>query len=352
MSASESEAGAPPGPRPGSPPVRARGVSYRYPSGRRGVEGVDLDVAAGEVVGLLGPNGSGKTTLLRLLATDLRPGAGRLELLGREPGRRPGPLRRRLGIADDVPVHPDPLPGRRSVVFFGRAAGLGRAEAERRADALLERLGLSGDAGVPAASYSHGMRRKLLLAQTLVHDPEVLLLDEPTLGLDPPSLEVLRELVAERAAAGAAVVMAANDLPFVRRVAHRVTFLHRGRKVADAPPDELLAGLEGRTTLEIRLDGPVPPGLELPAEVSAHPRPGGLTVESRAGARILPGVCRALLDAGAIPREVRVRQPDLGDVFVALTGDELPDPAAHAPDPDPPVDEGPGRTAGRREADP
>lgn len=307
--------------------MRARDLSYRYPSGRRGVEGVDLDVAPGEVVALLGPNGSGKTTLLRLLATDLRPGGGTLEILGREPGRRPEPLRRRLGIADDVPVHLDVLPGRSGVTFFGRASGVPRAEAERRADALLGRLGLTEDAGAPAGSYSHGMRRKLLLAQALVHEPDLLLLDEPTLGLDLPSLQVLRELVAERAAAGAAVVMATNDLPFVEGVADRVVFLHRGRKVADAPPSELLARLEGRTTLDVRLDGPLPPDLDLPADVSAHPRPRGLTLESGSGARVLPDVCRALLDAGAALREVRVRQPDLGDVFVALTGDALPDRA-------------------------
>lgn len=288
------------------------------------MDGVDLQVEPGQVVVLLGPNGSGKTTLLRVLATELRPGRGRIELLGRSPGRRPGPLRRRLGVARDLPVHLDVLSGRRNVAFFGRARGLSRAEAARRADALLDRLGLAEDAGVPAGSYSHGMRRKLLLAGALVHAPELLLLDEPTLGLDPPSLDVLRALLRERAADGTAVVMATNDLPFVRGVAHRVIFVHRGRKVADAPPEELLAGLEGRTALEVRLQGPVPDGVRYPEGVRVHPRPGGLVVESAEGAEALPGVCRALLDAGAVLREVRVRKPDLGDAFLVLTGEELP----------------------------
>lgn len=308
----------------GSFAVRVRGLSYRYPSGRRGVDGVDLEVQPGEVVVLLGPNGSGKTTLLRVLATELRPGEGRIELLGRSPGRRPGPLRRRLGVARDLPVHLDVLSGRRNVAFFGQARGLSRAEAERRADALLERLGLADDARAPAGSYSHGMRRKLLLVGALVHAPDLLLLDEPSLGLDPPSLDVLRALLRERAADGAAVVLATNDLPFARGVAQRVAFLHRGRKVADAPPEELLAGLEGRTALEVRLQGPLPDGVRYPEGVRVHPHPGGLVVESAEGAEALPEVCRALLDAGAVLREVRVREPDLGDAFLALTGEELP----------------------------
>ena len=288
------------------------------------MEAIDLEAGAGEVVVLLGPNGSGKTTLLRLLATELRPHGGRLELLGDEVPPATGALRRRLGVAGDRPVHLEVLSGRRNVVFFGRARGLGRREAARRADALLERLELASDARAPAGAYSHGMRRKLLLAQALVHDPPLLLLDEPTLGLDPPSLDELRALLRERAEDGATIVVATNDLSFVTGVAHRVAFLHRGRKVADAPPSELLARLEGRTTLEIRLGGPVPPAVEYPEDVRAHPRAGGLVVESPRGARALPGVCRALLDAGATLREVRVREPDLGDAFLALTGEELP----------------------------
>lgn len=306
-----------------APALRARELSYRYPSGRRGVVGIDLEVAPGEVVAFLGPNGSGKTTLLRLLATDLRAGSGRLEILGRVPGRRPADLRRRLGVAGDEPVHLEALSGRQNAIFFGRAAGVPRAEAESRADELLALLGLAPDARAPAGSYSYGMRRKLLLTQALVAGPELVLLDEPTVGLDPPSRGVLHDLLRQRVADGAAVVLATNDLPFVRRVAHRIAFLHEGRKVADAPPSELLAAVEGRTTLEIGLEGPPPREVDYPPGLGVRPRPGGLVVESPDGPGVLPDVCRALLDAGAALREVRVREPDLADVFRALTGDEL-----------------------------
>ena len=242
---------------PAAPVVRGDGLTYRYPSGRRGVEAVDLEARPGEVVALLGPNGSGKSTLLRLLATELRPGAGRLELLGRVPSRRTVALRRRLGVAPDVPVHLDVLSGRHNVVLFGRAAGLGSREARERADALLERLGLAEDAAAPAGAYSHGMRRKLLLAQALVHEPDLLLLDEPTLGLDPPSREALLDLLRERAGTGAATVVASNDLPFVWELAHRVAFLHRGRKVAGGTPAELLemTGEENLARAFLRLVG-------------------------------------------------------------------------------------------------
>jgi ABC-2 type transport system ATP-binding protein len=329
--------------------LRASGVGFRYGS-RRGVEDVDLEVSAGEIVALLGPNGSGKSTLLRLLGTALRPMTGRIEHSipgaearralpprGEGPGRPsdagPAPslagLRRSLGQAADEPVHVDVLSGLENALFFARAAGLSRADAESRVRPLMELLGLDPDDRAPVGAYSFGMRRKLLLVQALAHDPPVLLLDEPTIGLDPASLGALERLLRGRAAAGAAVVLATNDVTWVAAVASRVVFLHEGRKVRDAPPAELLAELQGRTEIDFAIGSDSgaptladPSAVRLPEGCTVTASPGRLLVHAP-GPEALPPLCRALLDAGLPIRDVRLTPPTLAGIFRRLTGAEL-----------------------------
>jgi ABC-2 type transport system ATP-binding protein len=226
----------------------------RYRRGRAdALKEFDLAVAAGEVVAVLGPNGAGKSTLLRVLSTRQRPSAGSLHLLG-EDARRPSPaLRRRLGVVPDEAVHLEALTGSENALLFARIAGLGDAAALRAVAALLGRLALDGDAGRPTAEYSFGMRRKLLLAEALAHEPRVLLLDEPMLGLDPPSRQTVQEVLRERAAAGAAVVLVTNDAAGLEQWCDRICFLHRGRKVLEGTPAELLAAYgDAARALEIR----------------------------------------------------------------------------------------------------
>lgn len=334
--------------------IRARGLGFCFPGGRVGIAPLDLDVAAGEVVALLGPNGSGKSTLLRLLATDLGPTAGTLELLG-SPADRPGPaLRRRIGYAPDDPVHLPPLTGAENLRLFTRLAERDPRDPRLGLVALLQAFDLKEVAGIPVAQYSFGMRRKLLLAEALAPRPELLLLDEPTVGLDPRGVGALGALLQERAHEGATVILATNEIREAPLWAHRILFLHQGRVLADAPPETLLARLRGRTLVHVTLDGagvPVAEGGEAGGEAERRPLagwsvlegltalegveswrfhpeeagPGRIEVETGMGARVLPSLLQYLVDAGVGVRELRVREPDLGDLFRELTGVELED---------------------------
>lgn len=340
--------------------VRAHGLGLRYPGGRVGLESLELEVRPGEVLALLGPNGSGKSTLLRLLATDLRPTSGSLHLLG-VPADHPGPaLRRRIGYAADEPVHLDALSGHENLRLFLSLAG---AKPEDPAldpalgpAGLLEAFALGGVRETRVAEYSFGMRRKLLLAQALAPRPELLLLDEPSVGLDPQGIQVLGATLRRRAEQGAAVVLATNEVRDAPFWADRILFLHQGRVLEDAPPETLLERVRGRTLIQVDLEGDLVPhaslegiaaldgvegwsvhgggggeGVEGSSVDPAGSPPGGLPgnlreesqrveVESRSGGRILPALIQHLVEAGAGIREVRVREPDLGDLFRERTG--------------------------------
>ncbi len=326
------------------PAVRAHGLSFRYPGGREALQEVELSVEPGEVVALLGPNGSGKTSLLRLLATDLRPSGGTLELLG-TPTRGAGPpLRRRIGYAPDQPVHLDALTGAENLRLFTRLAGADPGDAHLDLAGLLRTFALDGVADTPVGSWSFGMRRKLLLAQALASRPELLLLDEPAVGLDPAGTEALGILLRDRAGAGAAVVLATNEIREAPFWAHRIVFLHKGRVLADASPVRLLQDLQGRTMIQVTVAGGPPPAAalaelgELPGVTGLRVSPGvgveagardagaratRITAETLEAGRPLPHLLQLLVEAGAQVREVRIREPGLSDLFRTLTGEEL-----------------------------
>jgi ABC-2 type transport system ATP-binding protein len=301
-------------------------MSYRYPAGREALEALDLEVGRGEVGVVLGPNGSGKSTLLRLLATDLLPGTQTLELFGTYAARPTPALRRRIGYGPDSTPHFDELTGRENARFFLELGGGSSA----RLGELLDEFALSPVADTPVAEYSFGMRRKLLLAGVLASDAELLLLDEPTVGLDPAAVRALGRRLRERAAGGAAVVVATNDVHAAPEWASRIVFLHRGRVVEDADPDELRRRLGGRTHLHIRFEGTLADPPRVDGLSDLHLEEGLLLAESSMGGRPLPDLIRALLVAGVEVREARVREPDLGDLFEAWTGTPLSDGGAGA----------------------
>lgn len=281
-------------------------------------------MAPGELVALLGPNGSGKSTLLRLLATDLSPDGGGLRLFQRELRGPLGELRRAIGYAPDEAAHLEPLSGLENAVLFGRMAGLSADRARREARDLLDRFGLAGDAGARVESWSFGMRRKLVLAEAFLHQPRLLLLDEPTVGLDPPSLSVLRELLRERLDDGAAAVLATNDAREAGRIASRVVFLHRGEVILNGAPADLLDQVGSTTRIEIEIRGSGAPGsLELPGSRAVEVTADRIVATARDGARALPRILEALLARDVSVRSVRIREPHLGDVFRQVTGEEL-----------------------------
>ena len=325
----------------GNPAVLARGVGYRYPSGRTGLEPVELSIRPGEIVVVLGPNGSGKSTLLRLLATDLRPSTGSLTLLGRPVRGSLARIRRRIGYAPDTPVHFGVLSGRENAERFHAMVprpGAGPTAEGPEADpvpGLLRAFDLWEVRDLPVSEYSYGMKRKLLLVQSLSFAPRLALLDEPAVGLDPRAVSALRDAVTARRDAGGCVIIASNEIREVPIWADRVLFLHRGRLVEEAPLADLLVRLDGHTRIEIDLSEAGPdPWLDrlgvIPGVVRVVGTPDGALIESSLGPEPLPALLEALLSARCRVSDVRVRSPDLGDLFQALTGERLaPSERAH-----------------------
>ncbi len=282
-------------------------MAVRY--GRRlALADTDLEVAAGDIVAVLGPNGSGKSTLVRTLAGDLTPAQGHVR-------RAPGTS---LGYAADEAVHADALSVLTNARLFARANG--GASALSSLEPLLADFGLANDLAMPAGQLSFGGRRKLALVQALAHAPSLLLLDEPTVGLDPDSVDALFEHLRAAARRTGAAVLATNDVRAASTVASRIVFLRDGGKIADAPPAELLAAVRGQTRIEIDLES-APPAVEFPIDVlvAAHAR--GWVLESPRGTSALAGICAALADADARVLAIRVNEPDLTDAFRVITGD-------------------------------
>ncbi|MGH9070426.1 MAG: ABC transporter ATP-binding protein [Acidimicrobiales bacterium] len=301
------------------PWLLAEGLARRYRNGR-GVGPVSLSIRPGEVQALVGPNGSGKTTLLRCLATRTRPTSGRVLWFGaadREASRS------KLAVVFDSTAHADELSARQNLAFFATA---------RRVPAPLWERAIA-DAGVaevgddPLSRLSYGMRRRVLLAEALVGDPPLLLLDEPTLGLDVSALRWLEEELLARARAGLATCISTNDTDFVERVATRVCFLVDGEPVRDAPLQDLLLELGGSREIQLSFRGGSPaeaiskvPGVERTASTE-----GGLLILARQREGLIPEILAALGNLDTRLVDLKVRDPGLADCFLRLTGRPLHD---------------------------
>jgi ABC-2 type transport system ATP-binding protein len=315
------------------PVVRARGLSYRYDSGRDALDGVGLDAFAGETVVVVGPNGSGKSTLLRLIAGHLAPTGGRVDVRGMRAHTLAPRSVRHVGFCSDEAVHLEALTGRENAIFWARAMGLTRTEAPLAIEPLFHAFTLDAAADLPVADYSFGMRRKLLLVEALAHRPELVVLDEPTIGLDSDAVGQLALLLAVHARSGGTTVAATNDLRFAVERASRLVFLHQGRKVADDSPESLLSTVGEADRIEVELEGSTDRELVLPSAAKIVVRePGRLLVESERGIEVLPSLCEALLRAGARPHRIEVRRSGLPEVFRRLTGAELPPTGPSHPD--------------------
>lgn len=301
------------------PPIAARaiGAGHRYRSGRVGIHVVDLEFQAGQIAALIGPNGAGKTTLLRMLTGGLDPTEGRVDLYGSSDAD----VETTYGDAESV--HFDELSGAANADFFARAAGLTHTAARSRVRDLMSCFGLSDDAGARVGEYSFGMRRKLLLTEVLTPTADLIAIDEPTLGLDPEARDALASLIESRAEAGCLVLVATNDLDFAAVTATRLVLIDRGRIIADASPEELLATVEGVTRLEVMLRYPLDSGFIAPDGVRMVSEGETLVFETEIGSAALPTVSTALLESGAEVLKIDVREPGLGEVFRQLTGKEL-----------------------------
>lgn len=315
-----------PGPRGFGLPqeaVRATGLTGFYAPGQ-GISGVTFSVCRGEIFGVLGPNGSGKSTLLKTLATRLRPSAGSFSILGLDGRKEAGEIRRRIGFLDDSVAHFDLLTGYENLSLFAGAYGMSLSDVRPWAGELCHRFNLKEDLGRPVRTYSYGMKRKLSLVEALIHRPAVILLDEPSLGLDHAAEVALRDLLARLAAQGATVVLATNDVREAQQVCHRVAFLHRGRLLRVDTPRQLLRELDRAAEIIVSLGAPVSPGEIrcLPGVIAATVRERKLQVVTREPLP-LPGLLSRLGELGCPVLGLEVREPTLGDVFLQLTGEGI-----------------------------
>ena len=289
------------------------------------LDGIDLTVAEGSVLGLLGPNGAGKTTAVRILTTLLRADAGRATVLGLDVWRQAQQLRRLIGLSGQYAAVDENLTGRENLWLFGRLYQLTSADARRRADDLLEQFELSEAADRVVKTYSGGMRRRLDLASALTGRPRVLFLDEPTTGLDPRGRlgmwEVIRGLVRE----GATLLLTTQYLEEADELANSIAVVDHGRIIARGTADELKAQVGGErieVVVHNRSDIPravsVLCGAEDVHAIDEHTR--RITVPAKGGAQRLAQVVREL-DAAQIPMDdIALRRPTLDDVFLTLTG--------------------------------
>ncbi|MSQ29241.1 MAG: ATP-binding cassette domain-containing protein [Dehalococcoidia bacterium] len=289
------------------------------------LRGVDLQVERGVVFGLLGPNGAGKTTLVRILTTLQRPSGGTATVVGLDVVRDAARLRRAIGVAGQSVAIDDQLTGLENLEVVGRFHHLGGAEAKRRAKVLIERFDLGEAVSRRAVTYSGGMRRRLDVAASLVGEPEVLFLDEPTTGLDPRSRLSLWIAIEELARSGTTVLLTTQYLEEVDRLASRIAVVDHGQVIAQGTASELKDRVGGsvlvvQVTDRDRLDD----ARGVIGQFGANPHVDASTLEvsvpMSAGASAITEVVRSLDASGIAMSNLTFHQPSLDDVFFALTG--------------------------------
>jgi ABC-2 type transport system ATP-binding protein len=290
----------------------------------KALNGVSLEVPKGTVLGLLGPNGAGKTTAVRILTTILKPDSGRAIVAGHDVDADPQSVRRNIGLAGQYAAVDENLTGRENLVLVGRLNHLSKAVAQQQAVKLLDQFGLTDAGDRPARTYSGGMRRRLDLSAALVTHPPVLLLDEPTTGLDPSSRSDLWDVIESLVADGTTVLLTTQYLEEADRLANRIVVIDKGLVAAEGTPSELKATL-GETTISLRLRS-VDDASSAAALLSEYGATRGgtdpltIAVPLRGGAKTIREVLNRLDAAGLDVGRLDLQEPSLDDVFLNLTG--------------------------------
>ncbi|GAA2520368.1 ATP-binding cassette domain-containing protein [Streptomyces longisporus] len=325
-------------PSGGNAAVTVRGLVKHYGE-TKALDGVDLDVREGTVMGVLGPNGAGKTTLVRILSTLLAPTSGQATVAGYDVLHQPRQLRRVIGLTGQYASVDEKLPGWENLYMIGRLLDLPRKEARARADELLERFSLTEAARRPASTYSGGMRRRLDLAASMIGRPEVLFLDEPTTGLDPRTRNEVWDEVKAMVGEGVTVLLTTQYMEEAEQLATELTVVDRGKVIAGGGIDELKAKVGGRT-LRVR---PADPQQLRPLAATLD----GLgitglastTVDTESGSVLVPilsdeqltAVAGVVLAEGITISSITTELPSLDEVFLSLTGHRASAPQDAAP---------------------
>jgi len=308
-----------------TPMIEARGLTKRYGK-TTALDGLDLVAEAGQVVAVLGPNGAGKTTFVRTVATLLRADAGTLLVAGHDAHTEPAAVRRVIGLAGQFAAIEPAMTGRENLEMVARLFGQSRKTAKASAAGVLEQLGLSDDGDRLARTYSGGMRRRLDLGASLVGAPRLLLLDEPTTGLDPRSRIELWDAIRALVQAGTDVLLTTQYLDEADHLASQVVIIDHGRSVATGSPAELKRRIGGSIVeLHVRDERDLARVAELLArlehgdtEIDGPTRRVSVRVDS--GGEGLMSALRALQTEGVELEDIAMRQPNLDEVFLSLTG--------------------------------
>jgi len=319
--------------------IEAEGLVKHYGK-TQALSGFDLTVPTGTVYGLLGPNGAGKTTAVRVLATLLKPDAGRARVLGHDVLAQAPAVRRTIGLTGQYAALDEYLTGRSNLIMIGQLSRLTATAARRRADELLERFGLTDAAGRAVKTYSGGMRRRLDLAASLIGHPAVLFLDEPTTGLDPSARALMWVIVRELAADGTTLLLTTQYLDEADQLAGRVAVIDGGRVIAEGTPAELKSSVGGQRillTLADEADKTVAARALQPfstRSISPNGRGRLMEIPVTAADGLATEVLRALDAAGVAVSDISVRSASLDDVFLTLTGHAAEIPAEAEPAPE------------------
>jgi ABC-2 type transport system ATP-binding protein len=304
--------------------VEARGLVKQFGT-NKAVDGVDLKVPTGSIYGVLGPNGAGKTTTIRMLATLLRPDAGSATIFGHDVVREPHVVRQLIGVTGQYASVDETLSATENLVLFSRLLGLGRAEAKRKAEELLEEFGLSEAAKRPIKKFSGGMRRRLDLAASLIAQPPLIFLDEPTTGLDPRTRSQMWVTIRRLVKTGSTVVLTTQYLDEADQLADRIAVIDRGLVVAEGTVDELKASV-GTSSLHLRVQDTSDIQIArhvveqvLGAKAIVSPEATKLTAPMADADRVTD-LLITLRNNGIHLAEMSVQKPTLDEVFLTITG--------------------------------
>uniref|UniRef100_UPI003F49B30B ATP-binding cassette domain-containing protein n=1 Tax=Streptomyces sp. CA-141956 TaxID=3240051 RepID=UPI003F49B30B len=322
---------------PVSVAIYAEGLTKSY-GAVRALDGIDLEVPGGTVLGLLGPNGAGKTTTIRVFTTLLRPDSGHASVAGFDVVKHPDEVRRRIGLAGQFAAVDECLTGRENLYMTGRLYRLSPKAARARSVELLDQFGLTGVADHTARSYSGGMRRRLDLAGALLVSPPVLFMDEPTAGLDPPNRIMLWKTIRRLVNDGTTVLLTTQYLEEADFLADAVCVINHGKVIARGSPDDLKAQTGGdrvEVVVHHSTQGAAAAGILQSlgtGKVSSNLPARQLAVPVTGGAKALAEILRRLDAAGVEIDDIALTRPTLDDVFLSMTGHTARTPAGAGPD--------------------
>jgi ABC-2 type transport system ATP-binding protein len=296
--------------------VEAKGLTKRYGQ-TTVVDGIDLTVNQGEVIGLLGPNGAGKTTTILMLLGLTEASAGTVKILGKDPLRQPLEVKREVGYLPDAVGFYDQMTGRENLAYSARLAGLTRDAAKERIDAALRKVRLTEAADRPVATYSRGMRQRLGIAELLMRDCKVSILDEPTSGLDPQSTQELLDLIVELSKGGMTILLSSHMLDVVQSICHRVALFNRGRIGFFGTVEELAARIgSGSLIIDVEAEGVDLAKVASSADgVAAVTRGENGRWQVEATRDVRPDIARLVVQAGGSLKNLDLRRARLDQAY-------------------------------------